>query len=156
MIYRHAGSRGENLDLALEHRFAPVRSSRCGVTDSTAMLNAIAILLVCQLAGEVSSQMLAMPIPGPVIGMVLLLVILRTVPTASDVLSETSNGILRHLSLLFVPAGVGVMLHVATVKEQWLAILVSVIIGTAVTLAVTALVIKLAMRLAGKQHQTRP
>jgi len=97
-----------------------------------------------------------MPIPGPVIGMVLLLVILRTVPTASDVLSETSNGILRHLSLLFVPAGVGVMLHVATVKEQWLAILVSVIIGTAVTLAVTALVIKLAMRLAGKQHQTRP
>ena len=52
--------------------------------------------------------------------------------------------------------GHDVMLHVATVKEQWLAILVSVIIGTAVTLAVTALVIKLAMRLAGKQHQTRP
>lgn len=155
MIYRHSGSHGKNPDLALEHRFAPVRSSRCGAADSTAMLNAIAILLACQLAGEVSSQMLAMPIPGPVIGMVLLLVILRTVPTASDVLSETSNGILRHLSLLFVPAGVGVMLHVATVKEQWLAILVSVIIGTAVTLAVTALVIKLAMRLTGKQHQRR-
>ncbi|HUU73743.1 MAG TPA: CidA/LrgA family protein [Burkholderiales bacterium] len=111
------------------------------------MLNAIAVLLVCQLLGEISSQLLAIPVPGPVIGMVVLILILRTVPTAADALSETSNGILRHLSLLFVPAGVGVMLHAATVKQQWLAIMVSVVLGTALTLAVTALMIKLTLHL---------
>ncbi len=111
------------------------------------MLNAIAVLLACQLAGEVSSQMLAVPVPGPVIGMALLIVILRYVPKAASVLSETAHGVLRHLSLLFVPAGVGVMLHAATVREQWLAILVSVLLGTAITLVVTALTIRLVMHL---------
>jgi holin-like protein len=120
------------------------------------MLNAIAVLLACQLAGEVSSQILAVPVPGPVIGMAVLIIILRFVPTAASALSETAHGILRHLSLLFVPAGVGVMLHAATVREQWLAILVSVFFGTVITLVVTALTIRLAMRLTrsrGATHQ---
>ena len=111
------------------------------------MLNAIAVLLGCQLAGEVSGQILAVPIPGPVIGMALLMVILRYVPAAAGNLSETAHGILRHLSLLFVPAGVGVMLHATTVRDQWLAILVSVLLGTVITLVVTALTIRLVMRL---------
>lgn len=111
------------------------------------MLNAIAVLLGCQLAGEVFSQILAVPVPGPVIGMALLMVILRYVPAAADALSETAHGILRHLSLLFVPAGVGVMLHAATVRDQWLAILVSVLLGTVITLVVTALTIRSVMRL---------
>ena len=66
-------------------------------------LNAIALLLVCQLAGEVSSQELAIPVPGPMIGMVLLIMVLRFVPAAAGSLHETSNGILRHLSLLIPP-----------------------------------------------------
>ena len=60
------------------------------------------------------------------------------------------------LSLLFVPAGVGVMLHVATVREQWLAILISLVAGTIMTLAVTGLTIKLATRLlAPRDDETR-
>ncbi|NIO39777.1 MAG: CidA/LrgA family protein [Burkholderiales bacterium] len=100
------------------------------------------MLLVCQLAGEIISQYFTIPIPGPVVGLVLLLMLFHLVPAGRATLAETSNGILRNLSLLFVPAGVGVMLHAATVVQEWLAIAVSLILGTAITLIVTALTIK--------------
>ncbi len=111
------------------------------------VLGAIAVLLACQLAGEVISQYFAIPVPGPVVGMVLLLLLFRLVPTACGALRETSHGILRHLSLLFVPAGVGVMLHAATVVDEWLAILASLIAGTMITLVATALTIRITARL---------
>jgi len=111
------------------------------------MLNALALLLLCQLTGEITSQVFAIPIPGPVIGMVLLLIIMYFVADVAGTLRETSNVILRNLSLLFVPAGVGVMLHVSRVADEWLAILVSLVLGTVLTLVVTALTIRFAMRL---------
>ena len=111
------------------------------------MLKGILLLLACQLAGEFVSQYLSIPVPGPVVGMALLLVIFHTLPATRIVVHETGNTILRNLSLLFVPAGVGVMLHVATVREEWLAILVSLMLGTIITLTVTALTIKLVIRL---------
>lgn len=122
----------------------------------TTMLKAILLLLVCQLAGEFVSQYFAIPIPGPVVGMALLLVIIHTAPAMRDIVQDTAGIILRNLSLLFVPAGVGVMLHVATVREQWLAILISLVAGTIMTLAVTGLTIKLATRLlAPRDDETR-
>ena len=111
------------------------------------MLKAILLLLTCQLAGEIISQYVAIPVPGPVVGMALLLVVFHTSPATRAIVHETASVILRNLSLLFVPAGVGVMLHVATVREQWLAILVSLVGGTVITLAVTGLMIKLVTRL---------
>ena len=111
------------------------------------MLNALAVLLLCQLAGEITSQIFVIPVPGPVIGMVLLLIIIRLVPEIDGTLRETCNVILRNLSLLFVPAGVGVMLHVSRLTEEWPAILVSLLLGTVLTLVVTALTIRFAMRL---------
>lgn len=111
------------------------------------MLKGILLLLACQLAGEVVSQYFAIPVPGPVVGMALLLVIFHTLPATRIAVHETANTILRNLSLLFVPAGVGVMLHVATVREEWLAILASLVLGTIITLTVTALTIKLVIRL---------
>ena len=111
------------------------------------MLNSIAILLVCQLAGEIVSQFLGISVPGPVLGMVLLFATLRYAPKVAGMLRETSDTILRHLSLLFVPAGVGVMLHARTVADEWLAIAVSLLLGTIITLIVTAITIRLVMRL---------
>lgn len=109
------------------------------------MLIAISILLACQLAGEIASQFFRIPIPGPVIGMVLLLFIIHGVPAVAEMLRETSNTILRHLSLLFVPAGIGVMLHARTVINEWLAIGMSLLVGTAITLVATATAIRLTM-----------
>ena len=120
------------------------------------MLKGILLLLACQLAGEVVSQYFAVPVPGPVVGMALLLVIVRSLPAAYAIVNETASTILRNLSLLFVPAGVGVMLHVATVREQWLAILVSLVAGTVLTLVVTGLTIKLVIWLmASRGDETR-
>jgi holin-like protein len=104
------------------------------------MLEAVATLLVFQTIGEVLSYLLRLPIPGPVLGMVLLLVFLMARPAAVDTLRPTSLE-LKHLSLLFVPAGVGVMLHVTRIGQEWLPIVVSLLVSTALAIAVTALVV---------------
>jgi holin-like protein len=105
------------------------------------MLEALATLLVFQAVGEVLSYALRLPVPGPVLGMALLLVLLLVRPTSVERLRPTSLELLKHLSLLFVPAGVGVMLHVARIGREWLPIIVSLLVSTALAIAVTALVV---------------
>jgi holin-like protein len=104
------------------------------------MIETLATLLVFQAIGEVLCYALTLPVPGPVIGMALLVGWLRLRPGAYVQLRETSLGLLRHLSLLFVPAGVGVMLHTGRLAAEWLPILVALVASTALTIAVTALV----------------
>jgi holin-like protein len=105
------------------------------------MLEALATLLVFQTVGEVLSYGLRLPVPGPVLGMALLLVLLVLRPSAAERLRPTSLELLKHLSLLFVPAGVGVMLHAARIGKEWLPIVASLLISTALAIAVTALVV---------------
>jgi holin-like protein len=111
------------------------------------VLNAITLLLVLQLAGEIISQSLALPVPGPVIGMLLLFIVLLARSRLAAQVRETAQNLLRHLSLLFVPAGVGVMLHVRRVTDEWAAILLALVISTVLTIMVTALSIQLIARL---------
>jgi holin-like protein len=106
------------------------------------MLQALATLLVFQTAGEVLTYALALPIPGPVLGMALLLAFLLVNESAVAALRPTCVELLKHLSLLFVPAGVGVMLHVARIASEWLPILVALLASTALAIVVTALVIQ--------------
>jgi len=111
------------------------------------MLAFITLLLVCQLLGEVAARILDLPLPGPVIGMVLLFVGLTIRGgEAPERLQSTAQGLLEHLSLLFVPAGVGVMLHLSLVAEEWLPITAGLIVSTIATIAVTALVMRAAAR----------
>lgn len=101
------------------------------------MLFFITVLLVCQLAGEVAARAFHLPVPGPVLGMVLLflgLVVKGGVPAELDRLGGT---LLSHLSLLFVPAGVGVTVHLGLITREWLPIAGSLVLGTLVTMAVT-------------------
>ncbi|MCU0885391.1 MAG: CidA/LrgA family protein [Beijerinckiaceae bacterium] len=112
------------------------------------MIEAILILLVCQLAGEALARGLGLPVPGPVLGMALLFTALqvraRLRPDASRVetlpLGAVSAFLLANLSLLFVPAGAGIMSHAATLAEHGAGLIVALVLSTAVTLAVTALV----------------
>jgi holin-like protein len=62
-------------------------------------------------------------------------------------LRQTANGILQHLSLLFVPAGVGVMVHVNRLRGEWLPITVAIVVSTLLTIACTALVMQALLRL---------
>lgn len=106
-------------------------------------LNAVTILLLFQLAGEISVVLLDLPIPGPVVGMFLLLAALLLRKRAVLFIESTANGILRHLSLLFVPAGVGVVIHFSRIGSEWLPITVALIMSTLITLAVTAFSLRL-------------
>jgi holin-like protein len=110
------------------------------------VISALSALLVFQLAGEVLARSLNLPIPGPVIGMLLLFVALVLRGTPGPELQATSQSLLQHLSLLFVPAGTGIMVHLHRVSDEWLALLASLLLSTLATLMVTALVMKFCQR----------
>ena len=74
-------------------------------------LYGITWLLIFQLVGESLAIVLNLPVPGPVIGMMLLFAALLWRGRSSEALDEVSDGLLSHLSLLFVPAGVGIMVY---------------------------------------------
>lgn len=114
------------------------------------MIGALTLLLLFQLAGEILVLAFALPLPGPVIGMALLFATLALRGGVSDNLRTTANGLLQHLSLLFVPAGAGVMIHFSRIGGEWPAILVALVASTALTLIVTALVLRLLLR--GKEQ----
>ena len=102
------------------------------------MLDALALLLVYQLVGETLTYAFALPIPGPVIGMALLLVTLARRPALLARIKGTGTTLLSHLSLLFVPAGVGVMVHFDRLADEGVAIAVAVVGSTLLAIVATA------------------
>lgn len=102
------------------------------------MITGFMVLLLFELLGEVLVLLLNLPTPGPVVGMLLLLITLMFLKKVPEDLDQTATTLLSHLSLLFVPAGVGVMVHFQRIRSEWLAILVALLVSTIVTLIVTA------------------
>ena len=107
----------------------------------TPALGGFALLLGCQLAGELLSRALALPLPGPVlgIGLVLLLLALRW---GQGLIGAASDVLLAHLSLLFVPVGVGVITHLDRLAAHGIALVAVLLLSTWIGLAVTALVLR--------------
>jgi holin-like protein len=120
------------------------------------MLESLTLLLACQLVGEVIVAYFAIPVPGPVVGMVLLFVGLCLRKGVPDPLQRTATGLLSHLSLLFVPAGTGVLLHVALIREALVPIGVSLVLSTLIAVAVTALAMAGFEKLAGRKGPADP
>lgn len=106
------------------------------------MLGALTTLIACQFAGEVAARALSLPLPGPVLGLLLLLAILAARGGPDEALRGVSGTLLRHLSLLFVPAGVGVMTQLGVLGDNWLPVAASLLISTALGLAVTGWVMR--------------
>ena len=105
-------------------------------------LRGLAWLLALQSVGELLARGLSLPFPGPVIGMLLLLVALQ-VPSVRVPVAACANFLLSHLSLLFVPVGVGVMTHLDLLGQYGARMLVVVVLSTWMGLAVTVLVLRL-------------
>lgn len=105
------------------------------------MLGYLTLLLTCQLAGELAVAATGLPVPGPVAGMALLFVGLLIFGLPDD-LAKIGETLLSNLSLLFVPAGVGVMLHAKLMAQDWLPIAAALIVSTMATVIVTALLMK--------------
>lgn len=107
------------------------------------MLVSFTILLLFQCLGEAIVYLLHLPVPGPVAGMLLLFVALLAVPALQKKIEEDANLLLRHLSLLFVPAGVGIVAASGS-GAHWLALAAGLVGSTLLALAVTALVLRAA------------
>ena len=109
------------------------------------MLQGLAALLLCQSAGEALSRLLKLglnlPLPGPVLGMLALAGLLCWPPLRRPV-GEAADGLLAHLSLLFVPVGVGVMVHGALIAQYGPRMLLALLLSTWIGLAVCALVLR--------------
>lgn len=103
-------------------------------------LRGFALLLLLQMCGEGLARLLSLPIPGPVIGM-LLWPMLQWTPLR-DSLAAAAQLLLSHLSLFFVPAGVGVIAHLGLLSQYGLKLLVVIALSTWIGLAVTALVLR--------------
>lgn len=117
------------------------------------MILNIAIILLAQLAGEVLARLLALPIPGPVIGMALLLAAFLIRRALAERVLPTSQTILSHLSLLFVPAGVGVIGHAEALGRSGPALLVALAASTVLALAAGALTFVWLARLGGNGEE---
>jgi holin-like protein len=108
-------------------------------------LRGITWLLLLQSLGEIISRGLHLPLPGPVVGMLLLLLALRW-PLVHDSVQVVAEFLLQHLSLLFVPVGVGVMTHLDVLGQYGVRIAIVIVLSTWISLAVTALVLRALMR----------
>jgi holin-like protein len=105
------------------------------------MLIGLTLIFACQLAGELLVRLLGIPVPGPVVGMVILLAGLVTggVPEG---LRKVGTGLLTYLPLFFVPAGVGLVTHGERLKADWLPLAAGIVISTLATMLVVGLMIQ--------------
>jgi holin-like protein len=119
------------------------------------MIASLSLILLCQLAGEVFVRGLGLPMPGPVVGLLLLLllllardrfVMLARGPLQGDGVESASRDLLAHLSLLFVPAGVGVVQKLDLLAEHGVAILAILAVSVVITLLVTVATFRVASR----------
>ena len=120
------------------------------------MIASLSLILLCQLAGEVIVRGLALPMPGPVLGLLFLLLlllardrlqILARGPLQADGVEKASRGLLANLSLLFVPAGVGVVQKLDLIAEHGFAVAAVLAISVVVTLLATVATFLVASRL---------
>ena len=123
------------------------------------MIASFSLILLCQLAGEVFVRGLALPMPGPVVGLVLLLLllvardrfaILARGPLRGGAVEDASRGLLAHLSLLFVPAGVGVVQKLDLIAAHGIAIVIVLLASVVATLLATVATFLVVSRLTAR------
>jgi holin-like protein len=137
---------GPRYELAMNKLFIYVNSIRHPAKlqkgAQLAMLNAFTLILCCQLAGELMVTAAGLPIPGPVCGMALMFAGLIVRGGVPEDLGKAADVLLGNLSLLFIPAGVGVMLHLQLMSDEALPITLALVLSTLITIAVTALMMQ--------------
>jgi holin-like protein len=129
----------------------------------TVMPMSFLILVGCQLVGEVLRRALHLPLPGPVIGMLLLATVLAIAGNDraggdedASPLARTANSLIANMGLLFVPAGVGVIVEFGLLRQNWLPILVGLFVSTVLGLIVTGLVMHHVSRIVERGRRPTP
>jgi putative effector of murein hydrolase LrgA (UPF0299 family) len=127
------------------------------------MIANLSLILICQLTGEVIVRGLHLPLPGPVIGLLFLFValilrdrfaMLARGPLGRGAVEGTAKGMLAHLSLLFVPAGVGIVQQLDLLAQHGIAIFLILAGSVLVTLLVTAGTFLITSRIITRRRST--
>lgn len=106
------------------------------------MLGYLTLILLCQLIGELIVGGIGLPLPGPVLGMLVLFAFLVIRKDTPATLEKTANSLLQSMSLLFVPAGTGIILHFRLLDEAALPISLALVVSTLLAITVTAFMMR--------------
>ncbi|GAB2903951.1 CidA/LrgA family protein [Microbulbifer echini] len=112
----------------------------------------IATLLACECIGSLITDVLALPIPGSVVGMLLLLVGLMIYGGVPRGLAKVSSQLLFLLPLLFLPAATGVFFLRNLTLPDWFALLAAITVGTLISITLCALLLRRLLRKTGAAH----
>lgn len=115
------------------------------------MIGTLAIILGFQLVGEIAARGFALALPGPVVGLLLLVGCCAARPALADRIRPTTLGLLQHLSLFFVPAGVGIVAHWDLVRQHGLGLALALMGSTLMAIAAGALAFSIVARWTGAQ-----
>lgn len=118
------------------------------------MIATLATILCFQLIGEIGSRALGLPLPGPVVGLMLLVAACIARPTLADRIRPATLGLLQHLSLFFVPAGVGIVAHWDLLRVHGIGLAVALMGSTLLAIAAGAWVFAAVARLTGAEDPT--
>ena len=121
---------------------------------ATNMIRGLAILLIFQSIGEVVTKFIHGVLPGPVIGMILLLAFLVVRKKIAASIAIAADGLLAHLAIFFIPAAVGVMLYIGTLRSAGAAWLLAIVFSTVGAITVTALLMKWLTKRSATDHET--
>jgi len=116
---------------------------------AAALVAGVLALVIAQLMGTALMQGLGLPIPGAVAGLLILLAVMAVTGGVPEGLGRVADFLLRHLNLFFVPAGVGLMAHLALLASDGSALMVAIVVSTLAGLVVAGLVFTWARRRAG-------
>lgn len=106
------------------------------------LLRELLIILVIYFVGEFTSKLFNLPVPGNIIGMILLLILLCTKVIKLEMIETVSKFLLDHLAFFFIPAGVGLLTSLDVIKNNWGKLLFLCLVTTIIVIAVTSLTIE--------------
>ena len=104
------------------------------------------LLLAISVIGEFINKVLHVPLPGSVLGLVLLLLLLLSGKVRVKHIEELSNFLMRHLAIFFVPAGVGLITVAGVLQSSWAVLLIISIISSMIVMTITAIIVQLIRR----------
>ena len=117
------------------------------------MIDGLLILLFFQFLGEILMRLTGIPLPASVVGMVLLLVALLLNTPFTQRVAPAAGALIKHISLLIFPLGVGIVLQWHRYEDYALALAVAVVIGTILSMLLVTLMLKKLMSKAGEPHE---
>lgn len=104
------------------------------------------IILMAYFIGIILQTLLNIPIPGTVLGLIILFIALYTGVIKAEMIEDICDKLLSHMSFLFVPAGVGLVTSFGILNGKWIDLMVILVISTGVVWSVTAFVVKFLRR----------